>query len=179
MKKNFKYFFIGILLIISCEKSDDKANLSGGAKVISTNISGITQTDINGNIYGSIDADDWTTMDIWPASVPLLFTCPDTTDKTGCGSGSVSISEFPNPVDDHCNLYINTAQACVFKYVIVDAQNTILECSSFRLIAGGNLRMISMPDGIFSAGALYRMYYSFVESNNHEFARGHGDILMQ
>ncbi len=165
-------FIVFVLLLASCEKDKE------------TSFSGITERDIEGMPFGTVDETDWRFDDIWNAKEESLFNEINFTTKKSAQDGLddlpadflLSCVAYPNPATSAFNLRINT-DADTVRYVIVDKNYEIIHAG--KTSGGISVRMFDVSnESGFSSNAIYRIYYK-LDYLSGTIKRGHGDVMIK
>lgn len=164
------------LVITSCSKESEENANGGTMQFVSTSISGITMRDMNGAFIGTIDASDWKTNDLFPATINAHFNFTDTLDYTGADTSTLDIVCYPNPFQQINVLRINSTNPTILKLILTDETNTIYMQYSFVLNSGDNPLIFDLGDPNIQSNKLYRLYYKLYDAQKKNYASGHGDI---
>ncbi|MFN0187292.1 MAG: hypothetical protein ACKVQV_01175 [Bacteroidia bacterium] len=181
--KSFIYslqLLILVLFFSSCEKSSEESTSSNYNYIGNGEINGITFTDVNGNYISTIDHSDWKTMDLFSSSISALFSFNDTINYNSADTSSITVfPAYPNPTNQLLSLVLNSTQATVMKFVIVDSAQVVRFYGAKALIPGNNALYFDFQDSTLALNSKYRMFYRFYHSPNNFYKSGHGDILKQ
>lgn len=164
------------LVITSCSKESEESANGGTMQFVSTSIKGITMRDMNGALIGSVDATDWKTNDLFPASINAYFNFTDTLDYTGADTSTLDIVCYPNPFEQINVLQINSTNPTILKLLLIDETNTIYMQFTFALHSGDNPLVFDLGDASIQPNKLYRLYYKFYNQQKKNYASGHGDL---
>lgn len=167
-----------LLLVISFLTScgDDEKSDPTAPNYLSTTISGITMTDVNGSLFGTVDQSDWGTSDLFSPTLVAKFNFSDTLDYSDADTGIVQLGFFPNPTTQLSSLYIDCSNPAVCKLIVTDNNLNVFTSTTVHLNDGNNLFVLNFDDSLFTANHLYRIYYQFYDAQKVCFARGHGDL---
>lgn len=164
---------LSAILLTECKKDENKVVVSG-----------ITETDANGELLGTVDTTDWKIGDLWTDKEEALFHSLELTSaqaylKSTSGISFKTIELFPaspNPCQWCFSLSIgNGLGVGKFEYVFVNTNLTILASGVYGAFkTGANSFNYSLNDSTFKPNNLYRMYYKFI-IDGLEY-KGHGDI---
>lgn len=148
---------------------------------------GITETDEQGVLMGSVDDTDWGHTDSWGEKEENLFNPANFTNElisyfdnrvkvTDAVSPSSSFHKigpaYPNPVRDIVVIPIRTNVASVKMVLVNENFDTLLQIETSNTIE----LVISNVSGVV-ANQIYRLYYQ-MEFEDGTLERGHGDIKM-
>lgn len=167
---------VAVTLLTGCHKSTDAA----------INISGYTATDESGNVLWSVshDSTDWRIGQDIPVTVrQALDALPLVTDTNYYAPGTiVEITDtgylggaYPNPCAGAFVFYETKGGSMPYacKYALVDAS---LHIFSSGVIPGHGSKTIAMST---LQPGMYRLYYSYYDSQSRTITSGYGDIKKQ
>ena len=167
MRIPFITLLISALLITGTGCKKDKACLF--SFVISNNY---TKTDMNGNVIGTPNPDDWTYDSHFSACENSLFDFADTFSYQGLTAATVTgVGAFPNPFYDQLSFSSQYNGTVVEKVVIVDDQMDIIKRITFADHQNIGLYLPGLHPKRH-----YRLYYRFYGNNKTVIYQGYGDL---
>ena len=173
MKISSYILLLAVLLnFVSCKKEI----------VIPIDFSTYTATDNSGKIIGNTDTTDWQNDPIWQVKETTLLQFKDNLkfgdSIGGLQTGFIKVTPlFPNPGASVFILGLDPEKACKLKVACVNKEYEILYYRT-QLLSGGEtwLAFDFRVKSAFAKDNFYRMYYSFSNSNDSVYYKGHGDF---
>lgn len=142
-----------------------------------TDWNGITETDNQGNITGSVDSTDWLSYQTWSADVIALFgyldpnqACPSTPSHTTIA--------YPNPVKKSSEVLfisINDLGGMKFSYRLTDKYHNVYLSSDSLTSANMILGLEGIPEPVIQD--TYRLYYAIFDGSC--IFTSYGDIVIK
>ena len=165
--KIMKIILVSLILVtgfIGCTKENKDSALD---KIY---FSGITKTDLMGNLLSNPDTTDWRFDDKWVTKEEDLFSVKY---KSSNQKSTASIYLYPNPFQDifRISFYNNPKLSRLSIRLINKDFKVILKNDSIH----GSVSIV--PSYINGYDTL-RLYYKLIDTLNFEF-KGHGDILIK
>jgi hypothetical protein len=155
------FLTLALSLSLGCKK-DNNPDL--------IDISGITETDIDGNIIGDVDQTDWKLNDTWPQIIENLFNQDNPAHllPTEQSPLQVTVSCYPNPAR-HGIMYLNFPSNMYSDVRIVDSNLNIYYEHDYQ-----DFSSLALNGSLFKNKQLYRVYYKLYYED--KVYRGHGDF---
>ncbi len=163
-------FIFAALCTISCNKQNNEEPVPDYPT-----FGTITSTDIQGQIIGPIDTDDWNKNDLWVGTVAGAI--PYSNDYGPCDADTQTVvyPAYPNPTTGNINLSFDIEPTTAISYRVVNQDFTTIAAGDTIKSTTNNLTIPIDLSASVSANEIVRVYYAIIKNNTCAY-RGHGDI---
>lgn len=159
------------LINTACRKTDPPFEVD---------VSGITETDIYGNLSGYVDYTDWTRDNSWSAFELNLFETPTAAQLAGTETADIVLYPvYPNPLVLTVGFSFNTNKVTLLQLVITDKLLNIKYRTYLTTQAGSNNLLVGLDATKYINNSNYRLYYCFYSLTDGQFFKGHGDLQLK
>ncbi len=158
------YLFLLTSILFGCSKDSDE--------IIS--IKGITERDNIGNILGNEDITDWSSDTEFPDRIVDFLNFHGALDYSISEVASLEIYGYPNPFESNIYFRVSCSKKTVCRFVIVDESLKIYFVHGLLLNVGSSA--INLSASYFPRNKNLRIYYTFYDSSETIYYKGHGDI---